>query len=178
MPNFSALWGAYDVEGSINLLFASAITANGAPAWMPSARIITDMGREGSVLSGYSGHAFALAHLGSQPVMQFEGGTVDNGVGGYMRQGMLQIDCWISKTYAGEGFAARLRIMRDLVSRAIGSGRAVPIYNLYGSTATPVYTTAIARIWPPQFDAPSVDVNPDYLRIRGVANYTWTERNG
>lgn len=179
MGTFSANFGAYDVEGSINLFFAAHITARGVPDWMPSANVnASGLGSEGLLLNGYSGHAFVLSHLGSQPVMQFEGGHADHGTGGYMRQGMVQVDCWISKTNAGLAFAARLRQMRDMVSQTIGSGQAVQILNAYQNTGTPPYVSAIVRVQPVQFDAPSVDQNPDYFRIRGVANYTWIERNG
>lgn len=178
MANFSARWGAYDSEGSINTFVYTHITANGLPAWMPSARVLYTLGTEGLVLSGYSGHAFTVSHLGSQIQQQFEGGAVDNGQGGYIRQGSVQIDCWASKTYAGEAFASRIRVMRDMVSQMIGSGTAVLILNAYASTATPPSVTAIVRIQPMVFDGVTVDRNPDFIRIRGVSPYTFTERNG
>jgi len=177
MP-FSALWGAYDVEGSVNEFFRVNITARGIPAWMPSARVLYNLGTEGLILSGYSGHAFTVSHLGSQPIAQYQGGRVDAGSGGYTRQGAVQIDCWASKTYAGESFAARLRNMRDMVAQVIGSGQSLLILNAYTSTATPINTTAIVRIQPPTFDGITVDRNPDYIRIRSVATYRWVERNG
>lgn len=175
---FSARWGGYDVEGSIDIFLTVNLTANGMPAWMPSARVLYSLGTEGLILSGYSGHAFTISHLGSEIIDQWQGGAADGGTGGYLRRGMVQVDSWQSKTYGGAAFASRIRTMRDMVSRAIGSGTAAPILNAYANASTPPYTTAIVRIEPMKFDGISVDKNPDFIRLRGVSNYTWVERNG
>lgn len=179
MPPFSARFGGYNTEGSINAFFTTALTANGMPAWMPSARVLYDLGTEGLILSGYSGHAFTISHMPSEPIVQFQGGAADNGTGGYMRRGAVQVDAWISKTYGGAAFAARVRTMRDMVARAVGSGQSVMLLNAYASTTTPPPMTAIIRVAPPRFDGIAVDFRiPDYIRIRGMCDVTFIERNG
>lgn len=178
MSTFSAVYGAYNVQGSFNQWLYKNITAYGAPAWMPSARVVYDWGVEKPLISGYSGHAFSVNHLGDLETTQFQGETVDNGSAGNMRRGQVEVNCWVSKQAAGNQHMARLRQMRDMVSR-LAHNKTFPIANLYASTATAPGATARGVIEGVEFNNPQGDpINPDMWRTRAVIGYSWLERDG
>lgn len=177
MPVFSALFGEYNVAASFNNWFYTNITANGTPSWMPSARVVFDWGKDNPLISGYSGHAFSLNHLGNIEVMNFQGKTVDNDSAGNMRQGQVEISTWVSRQQAGNSYMARLRQMRDMVATLFLQYNTVPIVNTYASVVTSPSATGRMILDNIDFTNPQADpVNPDIWRIRGLAQYRWTER--
>lgn len=177
MPTFSAVYGAYSVQGSYNQWFVKNITANGTPGWMPSARVIFDWGKERPVISGYSGHAFSIAHLNDRVIQNYQGMTVDNGSAGQLREGQVEINCWVSRSIAGEAYMARLREMRDMVEKIFLQNDWVILANLYAATAGTASSTARMMINAPEFQPPQADpINADIFRIRGVADYSWISR--
>lgn len=179
MPVFSGVYGAYGAQGSFNQWFVRTITANGIPSWMPSARVVFDWGIEKPLISGYSGHAFSLNHLGDVEMMGFEGKRADNGTAGQIRHGQVEVNCWVSKSIAQQSHNARLRQMRDMVSRIFTQTVSVPMVDLNASTGTAPSATARLLLDKIEFQSPQADnVNPDIWRIRGVGGYTWIERNG
>jgi hypothetical protein len=177
MP-FSAVFGAYNVQATINQWFYTNITSRGNPAWMPSARVVYDWGVEKPLISGYSGHAFSINHLNDRETQSFQGMRVDNGTAGSMRQGQFEINCWIDRRVASAQYMNRLRQMRDMVSRLF-QNELVPLVNVYASTTNAPSATARLVLGSPEFQYPASDpVDPDLWRIRGVATYTWNERDG
>jgi hypothetical protein len=173
---FSAQWGVFNVEASIGDWFVSNLSSAGLPAWMPSARIIFDWGKDNPLISGYSGHAFSLQHQGSDAIASFEGDNVGAGQHGHMRRGMLEINVWISRQQAGEAYQARMREAVDMVARLFASGSYIPINDYYSSTANPPSMTAVVRLDDPQYVPVVPDPNPDIFRTRILVPYSWTYR--
>lgn len=177
MPVFSANYGEYNVAGSFNQFFVNQITAFGVPAWMPSARVVFDWGTESPLISGYSGHAFSVAHLENVNAASYEGKVVDNGSAGEMRRAQVEINCWVSRQIAGNNHIARLRQMRDMVNVLFLKNNWFNIYDVASATANPPSVTARAALDNIDFTNPQADpINPDIFRVRGVAGYFWTER--
>lgn len=172
---FSHLYGANNAEGSVNEWFRKTITANGTPSWMPSARVVYDR-QEMPLLSGYSGHAFSVEHLGSEPVMHYQGRYTVGGSAGHMRQGLVEVNCWVSRSAAGPQYPQRLRQMGDMVTRTFTSGLAVPLLNLYTGASEPTSIGAIVRVSEAEYVPTVGDPNPDILRRRYVVRYRWEER--
>lgn len=169
-------FGSYNVEGSINEFFRTNITAAGLPSWMPSARMVFNY-PEQPLISGYSGHAFSVTHVGSVIVERFQGRGVDSGLG-HKRRGTLDFSCWVSKQAAGRDYALRLAHMRDMAMYMTVSAREVTLRNILSSTSTPPTLTAIARLEPIEWLEPMLPdaANPDLIRARGLVRYDWIER--
>jgi hypothetical protein len=174
---FSAQYGDYNVQASFNNWFVTRVTANGTPAWMPSARVVFDYGTEKPLFSGYSGHAFSVTHFESNVMEPYQGRNVDNGSLGHTRRGMVEIDVWINKNVAGSLSVARMRQACDMVSRLLTSARSVPISDFYSSTANPPSLSASIRLHEFSMTNPIPDVNPDVIRTRFVIPYTWVYRS-
>jgi hypothetical protein len=172
---FSHVYGAFNAEGSVNEWFRKYITANGTPAWMPSARVVYDR-QEGPLFVGHSGHAFSVEHLGSEPIMHYQGRNTIGGSAGHMRQGLAEVNCWISKSSAGTEYPMRLRQMGDMVTRTFASGLAVPLLNLYTGVNAPSSIGAIVRVSEAEYVPGVPDPNPDVLRRRHLVRYIWEER--
>ena len=172
---FQHPYGTYNVQGSLNEWFRVNVTAAGIPTWMPSARILYDWPEEG-IITGHSGHAFTVTHLGPDPVGSYQGRIVGDGQRGTNMLGIMEVNCWVSREYAGGAFTQRLRQMSDMVSYLFGSARAVAITDFYGDISNPENVTAIVRLEAGRQVAVGPDVNPDIRRMRFLANYTWLER--
>jgi hypothetical protein len=177
MGGFSAVYGAYNVQGSINQWFARNITASGNPVWMPSARVIFDWGKDRPIISGHSGHAFTVFHLPDRQRQSFQGARVDNGSAGSIRAGAVDISCWVSREIAGEAYMARVRQMGDMVGSLWQANQTFAYANLYAATAGTASATARIvlediEFQPPQQDGP----NPDLWRVRAIAGYSWVRR--
>lgn len=181
MPAFSATYGAYNVQASLNQWFVKNITANGVPAWMPSAQVKFDWSKEKPLFSGYSGSVFTLVHLTDTEVGRTQGKRADNGTAATLKAGQMDISCWVDKQASPNTTMARLRIMRDMVSRILQQQNEVMLTNVYGSTGNAPGVTALVRFDTdgPEFQPPQTDaINPDVWRIRGVVGYEWWERDG
>ena len=176
MPGFSAGAGTYNVEGTVNEFFRVNLTANGIPTWMPSARIVYDWGVEHPLISGHSGHAFSLVHGDSRVVQEYEGNRADNGSAGHTREGIAEVNVWISKQAAGHAYTQRLRQATDMVLDLFTSGISTGLGDIYGSTATPANLTALVRFGRPEMIAVAPDPNPDIMRTRIRIPYRWVMR--
>lgn len=177
MGGFSAVYGAYNVQGSFGQWFAKNITANGMPLWMPSARVLFDWGKERPLISGYSGHAFTVSHLPDRVTQSYQGRRADNGSAGETRAGLVDVSCWVSKSIAGEATNARLRQMRDMVEDLFLTNTNIAYANLYAATAGTASATARMNLLGVEFEPPQGEPpNFDIWRIRGVAGYEWVNR--
>lgn len=177
MGGFSAVYGAYNVQGSLNQWFVKNITAQGTPLWMPSARVLFDWGKDRPIISGYSGHAFTLSHMPDRVRESYQGARVDNGSAGATRAGMVDISCWVSRQIAGEAYMARLRQMRDMVDSMWQSTQTLAYANIYAATAGTASATARMILEEIEFQPEQMDGhNADLYRIRAVANYSWVRR--
>ena len=172
---FEHKFGVYNAEGTMNNWLQTNITGWGIPAWMPSARVVFDY-PEQSLISGHSGHAFSVTHLGSEAVEVYQGNHTVGGSAGQMMQGMMEINCWISKEQAGGAYPARLRQMGDMVGKLFSSAHQVEINNLYTSTAAPSGVGGLINIRRANEVAVVADPNPDIMRRRFLAQYLWIER--
>lgn len=174
--SFEHAHGKYNVEGTLNNWFATNIAGAGLPPWMPSARCVYNWPQK-DLISGYSGHAFALNHLGAMSVQQYEGRNTIGGSAGETRQGLWEINCWVSRQVAGERYTERLRHMGDMVTNLFMSARyGVEITNLYTSTAAPSGIGALVRLYDVEEMATLPDPNPDMMRRRFLVRYRWLER--
>jgi hypothetical protein len=172
---FSHSLGLYNVEGTLNNWFNTNLTANGIPAWMPSARVVYDYPENG-LINGHSGHAFSVTHQGAEVLERYQGNNTVGNSAGQMMQGMAEINCWISKEAAGASWPARLRQMGDMVRFVFVSARQIEINNLYTSTAAPSGVGGLITFG--QTDEVSVapDPNPDIMRRRFITRYRWVEQ--
>lgn len=172
---FEHKFGTYNVEGTLNNWVMVHLTGAGTPTWMPSARVVFDY-PEQPLISGYSGHAFSVTHLGSTVIGTYEGNNTVGGSAGQMMQGTLEVDCWISRQHAGAAWPARLRQMGDMVSYLFTSGSQVEINNLYTGTAAPSGAGGLINIRRGDEVEVAPDPNPDIVRRRYLARYRWIER--
>lgn len=144
---------------------------------MPSARVVFDWGKERPLISGYSGHAFSVAHLPDRTIERYQGGRADNGSAGELRGGMVDISCWISRAIVGEAYQARLRIMQDMVQTMWDMNQTFAYANIYAATAGTASATGRLVFGPIEFQPSQQDgANHDLFRIRGVAEYQWIRR--
>jgi len=172
---FEHKFGTYNVEGTLNNWVRVNLTAAGVPVWMPSARVVFDY-PETPLISGHSGHAFSVTHLGAEVVGTFEGNNTVAGSAGQMMQGMMEVNCWVSKQQAGGAWPGRLRQMGDMVGRLFTSGSQVEITNLYTSTAAPSGAGGLINVKRAYEVQVAPDPNPDIMRRRFLTTYRWIER--
>lgn len=173
MPAFSGHVGAaLNVEGAFNDYFASHITANGLPAWMPSAVVNFEYPDQPLTYPSWS-----VTHLGSQVTEVAEGRNLDNGFRGSRRDGLVEIDCWLSFQAASGQADLQIRTMRDMAMRVFAGGPSINILDVYGTTANPTANGTIIRTSPAE-DAGRIPdpANPDVVRRRLVLPITWLER--
>jgi hypothetical protein len=172
---FEHKFGIYNAEGTLNNWFRVNLTAAGVPGWMPSARVVFDY-PEQQLISGHSGHAFSVTHLGAEVIGTYEGDNTIAGSAGQMMQGMMEVNCWVSKQQAGAAWPSRIRQMGDMVGHLFSSAHQVEITNLYTSTATPSGVGGLINIKRANESQVASDPNPDIARRRFVAAYRWVER--
>lgn len=174
---FEHPYGRYSVEGTLNNWFNTNLTANGIPAWMPSARVVYDY-PETPLISGYGGHAFSVTHLEPEPVQMYQGRNTFGGSAGQTMEGTMDISCWVSKQQAGGGYAQRLRQMADMVGALMTSAREVVLTNLYTGAQAPSGIGELIRVGEPRgVPVTNPDVrNPDLHRRRILTTYRWIER--
>jgi hypothetical protein len=173
--SFSHPFGEHNVRGTLNNWFAAQITASGQPAWMPSARVLFNRPERG-LISGYSGHAFTVEHTDTTPIAQYEGRNTIGGSAGEMRQGLMLINCWVSREQAPADYMRRVQQMGDMVSYLYQHTKAVELLNTYTSTAAPSGMGALVRLSNLEGQTPMPDPNPDLVRRRYLIRYIWTER--
>ena len=173
---FSHPYGTYNVEGSFNNWFETNITGQGLPSWMPSARVVFGWDEETPIISGYSGAAFSVAHLGNEPIQEYQGRRVGAGAVGHTREGMVDVSCWVSKQQAGNAYTQRQRQMADMVHHLFASAREFEITDLYGSLSAPTGIGALVRLQGAAEVDVAPDPNPDIQRRRFLVTYSWVER--
>lgn len=173
---FTHAYGAYNVNASLNTWFQANITAAGLPAWMPSARVVFDYGQETPIISGYSGHAFSVAHLGADVAEQYQGRNSLGGSAGQRMAGIMEVNCWVSKQAAGNAYTQRLRHLGDMVTTLVTQTKAVRLTNYYTSTAAPSALPVLVRLENWEEVAVGEDPNPDIRRKRFLIDYSWLDR--
>ena len=171
MPYTAQIGGALNVEGSFNDFFIKQITAKGLPAFIPSSVVNTDY-----PVVPLTYPSFSIIHLGSTPQQIAEGQNLDDGWRGVRQNGLAEIDCWESYQRASGNHIYNIRIMRDMAARVFATGAAIPILDVYGSTAAPTSNGTIIRAMAAQSFPVAPDPNPDVVRARLVVEYNWLER--
>jgi hypothetical protein len=172
MPVFAGHPGAaFNVEGSFNDYFARFITAQGLPAFMPSAVVNYEYPDKPLTYP-----SFSVTHLGSQPQEIAQGRHLDNGWVGARRMGLVEIDVWASDQAASGQGDLQVSQMRDMVARVFANGPSIPITDVYGSTAAPTSNGTIIRTSPVQDGARVPDPNKDVFRRRMIVPIHWEER--
>ena len=173
---FSHTYGQYNVETTVNRWIDTNLTAQGIPAWMPSARVLFNY-PETRLISGHSGHAFTVSHLGSETIESYQGRNVDNRLG-VTKAGIVEVNVWVSKSAAGGRVMQWSKQAGDMVSYLFTSGRETEIVDAYGSVSSPTGVGAIVRFHTPEqagVSNPDPD-NPDLIRRRYLLRYQWIER--
>jgi len=173
---FNHPYGDYNVEGSLNKWFETNLTAAGLPSWMPSARVVYGWDEESPLINGHSGHAFSVTYLGSDGTRPYQGRRMEASAIGDRREGLLEINAWVSKQQAGNSYRQRLAQAGDMVGHLLASARSVQINHVYGSLTKPTAIGAVVRLM--DYNEPSVgaDPNPDMLRRRFVVRYQWHQK--
>jgi len=173
---FNSPYGSYNVEASLGEWFRVNVTANGSPSWMWTARTVYGWDEESPIMSGSAGFAFSVNFLGSNAVQQFQGRRVGADAVGHTREGLMEINTWVSKQHAKNAYRQRLAQAGDMVHALLTSAHSVPITHVYGSQAQPTGIGAVARLM--DYDEVGVgpDPNPDMLRRRFLVRYQWIQR--
>jgi len=172
MPAFSGHVGAaWNVEGSFNDYFARNITANGLPAWMPSAVVNYEYPDKPLTYPSWS-----ITHLGSEVREVAEGRNLDRGFQGSQRVGLVEIDCWVSVLGASGQPDYQVTQMRDMAMRVFAKGPSIPVLDVYGTTGSPTANGTIIRTSPAKDGARVMDPNPDVIRRRLILPINWLER--
>jgi hypothetical protein len=174
---FNHPYGEYNVESTVNEWFRINLTANGTPYWMPSARVLYNY-PETNIISGYSGHAFTVAHLGAVGLEGYQGRTVSGNQKSVPMEGILQVDCWMSKSAASNYHNQWLMQCSDMVGLLFASARETRITDVYASTGGPNELTALVRFHSPErVEVPNPDPeNPDLIRRSHLLRYQWEQR--
>ena len=160
-----------NVVGSFNDFFNTQLTAKGVPAWLPSAVVNYDYPQQ-----PLSYPSWSITHLGSEPREVAQGRHLDPGWRGVEQIGLAEIRCWDSLQAASGQHGLRLRTMRDMAARVFATGAAVPILDVYGSTAAPTSNGTILRAGPVREAPPGMEFNPDVTAVRLIVEYSWLER--
>lgn len=170
---YTAQPGAFlNVAGSFNNFFATQVTAKGLPAFMPSAVVNFDY-----PVQPLTYPSFSVTHLGSVAVREVaQGRQLDGGWKGAEQVGLAEISCWESFGRASGAHTYNLRIMRDMAARVFGTGAAINILDVYGSTSAPTGNGTIVRAGPVREAPAGPDPNPDVQRVRLLVQYTYLER--
>ena len=170
---------AFNVEGSFNNFFQTQLTAKGTPDFMtasqaapfPTALVNFEYPQQPLTYP-----TFSVTHLGNEPLQEVQGRNLDNGFRGAQRIGLAQIDCWESYSRASGNHMMNLQQMRDMAARVFATGAAIPVLDIYGTTASPTANGQIIRALPVREMSVGQDPNPDVLRKRLLVSFTWWER--
>lgn len=162
---------AFNVEGSFNNFFATQLTAQGLPGWMPSAVVNYDYPNRPLTYPSWS-----VTHLGALPVEVAQGRHLDEGWRGARQNGLVEVNCWESEQRASGQAYLHIRQMRDMAARVFATGAAIAILDIYGSTANPTGNGTIIRAMPVEDGVMPTDPNPDVIRRRLLVRYNWLER--
>lgn len=169
---FTAHPGAfYNIAGSFDQFFATQLTAAGLPAWMPSAVVNYDFPQKALTFP-----SFSVTHLGTEPREVAQGRNLDAGWKGVEQIGLADIRAWVSVRNASGAQGRNLRQMRDMVARVFATGAAIPILDVYGSTAAPTGNGTIIRCKPVREVGVGPDPNPDITAVRLLVEYRYLER--
>src|SRR3990167_7128440 len=141
---YTAQIGAfYNVAGSLNDYFLKQGTAQGLPAFVPRAVANFDYPQQPLTFPTWS-----LMHLGHDPREVAQGRQLDPGWKGVEQVGLAEIDCWESYQRASGQQRRNLTILRDMAARVFATGAAIPILDVYGSTAAPTSNGTLIRVRP------------------------------
>lgn len=161
----------YNVAGSFDQFFRVQLTAAGLPDWLPSAVVNYDFPQKALTFPSWS-----VTHLGTVPREIAQGRNLDPGWKGVEQIGLADIRCWESVRRAQGAQGRNLRQMRDMASRIFATGAAIPVLDVYGSTANPTGNGTIIRISPLREVGLGPDPNPDITSVRLMAEYRYLER--
>lgn len=171
MPFTAHPGSEYNAVGSFNDFFYKQVTAKGLPAFMPSAVVNFDFPQ-----SPLTFPSFSVSHLGSDLLQIAQGNHLDDGWRGYERVALAEISVWESYQRASGNHWRNVRIMRDMAARVFGTGAAIPILDVYGSTAAPTANGTILRAGAVTDSPVPTEPNPDIIRLRMTVEYHWLER--
>jgi hypothetical protein len=118
--------------------------------------------------------SFSVSHLGAVPVVYHR--DLGDGTRAAHMVGQAQVDCWESYNRASGQAAYNLLVMRDMAARVFATGAAMPMLNVYGSTATPTANGTLVRAEPAEYSHSPPDQNPDVMRSTLIVRYSWEER--
>ena len=173
---FTHLYGAYDVEGSINYFLKNNLLTN-VPDFLvaqvgsvPPRTINFDYPEHPLVFP-----SFGITHLGSEPLPGMsQGDRAGTTWKGVRRFGVCEVNCWVtSKDNAN--WMMHLRVMRDMVFKLFQQNRAIALYDLTTPTA-PSALSAVTRVLEMREVATEMDPNPSVKRKRILITHHWTER--
>lgn len=177
MPTFSHLYGAYDVEGSINYLVKQNLLTN-VPTWLtpqtgsvPPRTINFDYPEQ-----PLNFPSFGITHLGSEPLPAgvFQGDKADGAYRGTRRFGVCEVNCWVTSK-GNANWMRDLRVMRDMVFLLFQQHRAIALYDLTTPSA-PSALNAVTRVMELREVATEQDPNPALKRKRILMTHQWVER--
>lgn len=169
---FTAHPGAfYNVAGSFDNFFRVQLTAAGLPDWLPSAVVNYDFPQQPLTFPSWS-----VTHLGPEPREIAQGRNLDPGWKGVEQIGLADVRCWESVRRANGAHGRNLRQMRDMAARVFATGAAIPILDVYGTTANPTGNGTIIRANPAREVQLGTDPNPDVTAVRLLVEYRYLER--
>lgn len=162
----------FNVEASLNKAFTDAITAITRPAWLSALPAFVYNWDEVAA----SMPCFAFFHIPAGMLNTHEGRNVGDGQSGRKALGILEVDCYVTRTNT-PNWSAILRTMRDLVETAATSTRTVTILDYQTSTSSPSATSYKVNIEDVQETPVEPDAaNPAIQRARILITYSFTYR--
>src|SRR3990167_1430637 len=162
-----------NVVGGFNEYFRTQLTAQGLPAWLPSAVINWDF-----PVAPLTFPSWSVTHLEPLPREVAQGRNLDPGFRGAEQIGLADIRAWVSVAQASCQAPLYLRVMRDRAARVFATGATVPILDVYGTTGTPTANGTIARARPARGGALGPGPHPGIRAARMIVEYRWLERVG
>ena len=162
----------FNVEASLNKAFTDAISAITRPAWLTALPAFVYNWDEVAALMP----CFAFFHIPAGMLNTHEGRNVGDGQSGRKALGILEVDCYVTRTNTAN-WSAILRTMRDMVETAAVSLRTVTVYDYQTTPASPTATQYKVNIDDVQETPVEPDAaNPAIQRARILITYSFTYR--
>ena len=119
---------------------------------------------------------FAFFHIPAGMLNTHQGRNVGDGQSGRQALGILEIDCYVTRTNT-PNWSAILRSMRDLVETAATATRTVTVYDYQTSASSPSATAYKVNIDDVQETPVETDAdNPAIQRARILISYSFVYR--
>lgn len=172
MP-FTHQTGAYNVQATLYAWARAQIIVN-QPPLVSSVSILLQFPEGGIITPSWSFHMLTMEE---SPIV-YQGGHVGDNQTGDRLFGIMEINCWVSRSTVG--WMGQLNQMRDAVTKAVASlratGSAILVRDFYADASAPAALTYKINIDRVEERGTATDPNPDIERKRLLLFFNWVER--